>query len=120
MKKNTILCIVLVGSLLTNACTSVGPRRLPSDRIDYADAVASSWQRQMLLNVVKLRYGEMPMFLDVASVINQYTVEGSLAATVRSGATDDFGARGTYTDRPTVTYAPLTGEKFTRSLLPPL
>jgi hypothetical protein len=74
----------------------------------------------MLLNVVKLRYGEMPMFLDVASVINQYTLEGGLSALVAPGGDEEFLARGTFTDRPTVTYTPLTGEAFTTSLLTPL
>ncbi len=109
-----VICMAML------ACTSTGPRTLPRDRLDYSDAVASSWQRQMLLNVVKLRYGEMPMFLDVASVINQYTVEGGLSALVAPGGDEEFFARGTFTDRPTVTYTPLTGEAFTTSLLTPL
>lgn len=29
----------------------------------------------MLLNMVKVQYGDAPVFLDVASVINQYSVE---------------------------------------------
>ena len=32
----------------------------------------------MLLNLVKLRYGDAPVFLDMSSVINQYTVEASV------------------------------------------
>lgn len=111
------LAVILVS---TTACSSLGPKRLPKDRLDYADSLAISWQRQMLLNIVKLRYGEMPMFLDVSSVISQYAVEGSLSTLALPGGNNEFGARGTFTDRPTVTYQPLTGEAFTTSLLTPL
>ena len=110
----------IAAALASAGCSSLGPKRLPQDRLDYADSVSVSWQRQMLLNVVKLRYGEMPMFLDVASVINQYTLEGSLSTFVFPGGNDEFGARGTFADRPTVTYTPLTGEAFTTSLLTPV
>ena len=115
-----IVLAALVAGLAVSACSSLGPERLRQDRIDYADSLSVSWQRQMLLNVVKLRYGEMPMFLDVASVINQYTAEGSLSTFIFPGGDDEFGARGTYSDRPTITYKPLTGEAFTTSLLTPL
>ena len=115
--KTTVLLAVCATLL---ACTSTGPRTLPRDRLDYSDAVATSWQRQMLLNIVKLRYGEMPMFLDVASVINQYTLEGGLSGLLSPEGDNEYFARGTFTDRPTVTYTPLTGEAFTTSLLTPL
>ena len=42
------------------------------DRFDYITAISDSWKAQMLLNVVKLRYADAPVFLDVASVITQY------------------------------------------------
>lgn len=114
------LLTALAAGLAMTACSSIGPKRLPKDRLDYADSVSVSWQRQMLLNIVKLRYGEMPMFLDVASVINQYTLEGSVSSLVLPGGEDEFGGRGTFSDRPTVTYTPLTGEAFTTSLLTPV
>ena len=121
MSRRFLKPAILLGICATLlACTSTGPRTLPRDRLDYSDAVANSWQRQMLLNVVKLRYGEMPMFLDVASVINQYTLEGGLSAMLSPEGDNEYFARGTFTDRPTVTYTPLTGEAFTTSLMTPL
>ncbi len=112
--------MIFAAAVVMAACSSIGPERVPKDRLDYADSLSVSWQRQMLLNIVKLRYGEMPMFLDVTSVINQYTTEGSFSTFIFPGGNDEFGARGSFSDRPTVTYQPLTGEAFTTSLLTPL
>ena len=74
----------LLGSLLLLACalagcTSIGAQRIGRDKLEYGEASGTASQRQMLLNVVKLRYGEAPMFLEVASVINQYSLEGELS-----------------------------------------
>jgi hypothetical protein len=69
----------------------------------------------MLLNLVKLRYGDAPVFLDMSSVINHYTVEGSLGYSSSS-----FAGQGAYTDRPTITYLPVSGEKFARGLVTPI
>ena len=108
--------------LLMTACTSVGPSTLERDRLSYADAMSDSWDQQMLKNIIKLRYGESIFFLEVDSVINQYSVEanGALAATP-GGVEDNLASiRGRYSDRPTVTYSPLRGKEFIRQLLSPI
>jgi hypothetical protein len=84
----------------------------------------------MLLNLVKLRYGDAPVFLDVASVINQYGVEGALGfsgswaqnaqAPWPYTALYNLLGSGRYLERPTITYSPLSGEKFARSLMTPI
>jgi hypothetical protein len=108
------------------ACASIGPGTVPRDRSGYIAAVADSWKEQTLLNVVRMRYGDAPSFVDVSSVISSYTFEGQLSAGGQIPATSGtsgfatVGGMATYTDRPTITYTPLAGEKFARSLLRPI
>ena len=104
----------------------MGPGTIARDRFDYTTALSDSWKRQMLLNLVKLRYGDAPVFLEVASVINSYEVSGSGSAggnwqfhpAYQAGAS--IGATGFYADRPTITYNPITGEKFARTIMTPV
>jgi len=115
-------CIAL---LATAGCASVSPTHVTTDRMDYGQVVAESWKRQTLLNVVRLRYADAPMFLDVASIINSHTVGGSgnAQATLPSGTSPDVfgvGGSGVWSNTPTVTYQPLLGDRFTKSLLQPI
>jgi len=92
------------------------------DRIDYISAVADSWKYQTLLNIVRLRYGDAPVFVDVSTLINSYTFQSqlSLGAEFITDTTGSFynpSASTSYTDRPTITYTPLTGDKFAKALL---
>jgi hypothetical protein len=58
-------------------CASVGPGTVKRDRFDYTAAVAKSWKNQMLLKLVKLRYGDTPVFLVFGQTISGYTVKGT-------------------------------------------
>lgn len=77
MKKTVRMASILLvaAPLLFGGCAGIGPRTVTRDRFDYSTALSESWKSQMLLNIVKTRYGDAPIFLDVASVINQYSVE---------------------------------------------
>jgi len=111
--------------LLLSGCASIGPPTVSRDRFNYTAAISDSWKRQMLYDIVKIRYADAPVFMDVASVISQYQVMGqinlSAKVTPQSGTRNDtLGATGQYIDRPTITYTPLVGEKFARSLMSPV
>ena len=111
--------------VLLFSCAPIGPPTIARDRFDYTTAIADSWKRQMLLNIVKIRYGDAPIFLDVASIINQYSLETELRGTLGwseppSFQRQELGGTGRYYDRPTITYTPLTGEKFLQGFLNPI
>lgn len=111
--------------LLSAGCAGIGPGTVARDRFDYTAAISESWKHQMLLNMIKMRYGDAPVFLDVSSVISQYEIAGqiNLGATITSfpfSNTETLGGSGTYVDRPTITYSPIMGDKFARSLMSPI
>src|SRR5215510_5397511 len=126
--RNFLLAVFLL--LSVTGCASIGPGTVPRDRFDYITAISDSWKSQMLFNLVKLRYGDAPVFLDVASVINQYLVEGTVGysgswaqnAQLPWPYTALYNLLGTgrYAERPTITCSPLSGEKFARSLMTPI
>ena len=122
---------LLLATLGMAGCASIGPGTVTRDRVDYTAAVAESWKSQMLLNLVKLRYGDTPVFLDVGQIVSGYTMQGTFSALgsvfntsgVVPGVPNSsvtLGAQGQYTDRPTITYTPLAGERFARSLMTPV
>lgn len=128
-----VIRLPLLSALLVLGCSTIGPETVSRDRLAYTAAVAESWKTQMLLNIVKLRYGDTPVFLDVGQIVSGYTVESTLSAAANANiytwsaphpnfpdASAGLGAGGRFQDRPTVTYSPLAGERFARSMMTPL
>jgi hypothetical protein len=130
---NKLMLVALsLGLFALSGCASIGPVNISRDRFDYTAAVADSWKSQMLLNLVKIRYGDAPVFLDIGQVVAGYSFQRTLAATasaklfeggphpnVEAGSLG-LAAGGAYNDSPTVTYSPLAGERFARSLMMPI
>lgn len=121
-------CLLLVGSIIVvfSGCASFGPQSMDRDRFDYINAIASSWKQQTLLNIIKMRYADTPIFLEVGQIISGYQLEGtiamggSLSSASAYGDIFSLGTTGRYTDRPTITYTPMTGSHFMHVLLTPI
>jgi hypothetical protein len=123
----TRLGLCLASAALVAGCAHLGPPSIPVDRFNYSESIADSWKQQTLLNIVKLRYMDLPVFVDVASIVAGYSLQTGVTvngvASSPKAVQGDYGALGgqaIYTDRPTITYVPLTGEKFLRGLITPI
>ena len=121
------LLLLALTLLATTGCQHLGPGTVAVDRFDYSTAIADSWKQQTLLNIVKIRYMDLPVFVDVASIVSGYSlqtgisVNGTLSSqTAVQGDFASLGGQAIYTDRPTITYVPMTGDKFLRGLITPI
>jgi hypothetical protein len=107
-------------------CNSIGPQSIVRDRVDYSDSIAESWKRQTLTNILRMRYMDTPIFLDVSSVVASYGVGASVGANTNLNASGaaltgtSVNGSANWSSSPTITYTPLTGSKFLRALLDPV
>lgn len=111
---------------LSACATRVGPTTIPAARFDYNQTITRSLNEQLLLNLVRVRYRDTPLFIDVGSVIAQYQWAGNVNAspTVSIDGSDKnqygFGVGGNYSESPTITYEPVRGAAAARRLLSPI
>jgi len=112
-----------VAILGCGGCASLGPRALRQERTDFNFAIQETQDTQLLLNLVRLRYRDTPVFLELSSITSQFTFEvgGEAGAELQKDADPwKLGVSAKLSSQPTVTYAPLQGEKFAQQLLSPL
>ena len=65
-----ILKIVLFSCVfLLSSCSSIGPSQLQNDRLNYNYSLKDSSNRQLLLNIIRLRYTDNVFFLSVSSIV---------------------------------------------------
>jgi hypothetical protein len=127
-----LIWLCALGVSCTLGCQHLGPTTIVKDRVSYADAVATSWKEQVLLNIVKLRYFDTPFFTDVAQIVSGYSLAGQAtptpgfnysffpSATFADRLMGSLPLQAAYIDRPTVSYAPQTRPDFIRNLTLPL
>jgi hypothetical protein len=119
--------LALCGLIVLTGCPSRGPGQLKSDRMKYTTAVAASWEEQVLLNIVKIQYAETPTFIEVSSIVGAYETTGGFQFSGQYTPDPLFhedkigpGIDGRLSERPTITYSPVSGEKFARQLMVPV
>ena len=113
--------------LLLASCHSFGPDALKGSHPLYNDAINSSMNEQFIHNLVRIHYYDPSFFLDVTNVAATMKLDftGGLDQSA-FGLTDSasdiikFSAGGEYYTQPTISFAPLQGDAFVRSLLSPI
>jgi len=76
-------------------CSSIGPARLATDQLDYAQTLSDAGKQQTMFNLVRMRYADTPMFASVQQMVAGYTLQGTVQGgfqTFPSDAASSFGA----------------------------
>ena len=119
---------LLLGLAAAGCQATLGPGAIRRAVPSYNETIERTQNQQLLLNLVRLRYRDTPLFLEVASVTAQQTLAHSygIGTDLSLGGTDPISATVkpslglTYSETPTIVFTPLSGEAFFRRLLQPL
>ena len=113
-----------VTSLALLAGCQMGPSTLPVSSAHYSDAIRVAQSEQMLVNLVRLRYRDHPVYLSVSSISTQFEFGASASANAgfeeSAASTLGLGAGIDYAERPTITFGILGGDEFERDMLEPV
>jgi len=113
--------LLVISSSIFLGCTKYGPVFLQSERSQYNQAIQKTNDEQLLLNLVRLKYHDTPLFMEVRSIASQFTLQNDIGISTQLQA----GAKGIFTpdastfveESPTISYSPLHGENFVQGVL---
>ena len=113
--------LLVISSSIFLGCTKYGPVFLQSERSQYNQAIQKTNDEQLLLNLVRLKYRDTPLFMEVHNIASQFTLQNDIGISTQLQA----GAKGIFTpdastfveESPTISYSPLHGENFVQGVL---
>lgn len=119
-----LICLLLE---LLSGCAVIGPRSISRGRADYNEAINITEDRQMLLSIVKSRYGETFSLLTVSGVAANVNFKANAGVQAGFGPDENytgnlvpFSGGLAYEENPTITYVPVHGERYLRQLMSPV
>jgi hypothetical protein len=115
--------LALLACLSAGGC--LGPTAVSRTRTRYNEVYRATNDEQLLLNIVRLRYADSPIFIDLSAITSQF--EASARANYAyglDGAGPGLSNLGFgelfFRDTPTLSYHPRSGRDVAKALLSPL
>ena len=102
-----------------------GPKAVRYTRLRYNEVIRDTNDEQLLINIVRLRYADSPVFIDLPNITSQFEVAGggnylggygNQTLARRASASAALSLR----DTPTLSYHPREGREIAKALLTPL
>jgi hypothetical protein len=119
--------IAWASAFLLAGCAVVGPPSIRNGRSVYNDAINDTNNQQLLMAIIRGRYSENASLLAVNSITANFSVATSAGIQFGFGNESNyagnlvpFSASAVYEENPTVSYAPVEGQKYLRQLTSPV
>jgi hypothetical protein len=115
--------VLLASSAGVSGC--LGPKAVRYTRIKYNEVVRDTNDEQLLLNIVRLRYADSVVFIDLPNITSQFEIAGrgnylgGYGNQYRGQTNLGFGELS-MRDTPTLSYHPREGREIAKALLNPL
>ena len=116
---------VIVLAVCAGMSGCLGPKAVRYTRLRYNEVVRDTNDEQLLINIVRLRYADSPVFIDLPNITSQFEVAGGgnylggYGNQTNAPASLGFGNMS-LRDTPTLSYHPREGREIAKALLTPL
>ncbi|MFM8892978.1 MAG: hypothetical protein ACKOTB_15425, partial [Planctomycetia bacterium] len=113
-----LMAAVLLG--VVSGC--LGPAAIRGTRLHYNQAYERTADQELLLNLVRMRYADSPVFIDLPAITSQFEASSNGVGGA-SNITRELGyLSGNFLmrDAPTLSYAPRSGREYAKTLITPL
>lgn len=113
-----LLAAVLLG--MVPGC--LGPAAIRGTRLHYNQAYERTADQELLLNIVRMRYADGVVFMDLPAITSQFEASSNGVGGSSSVAGEIGYLSGNFfmRDAPTLSYAPRSGREYAKTLITPL
>ena len=116
-------------AVILAACAGIsgclGPKAVRYTRLRYNEVVRDTNDEQLLINIVRLRYADSPVFIDLPNITSQFEIAGR--GNYLGGYGNQTPGRSSLgfgdlslRDTPTLSYHPREGREIAKALLTPV
>ncbi len=117
--------VLLLLAALASTSGCVGPTAIRHTRLRYNEVVRYTTSEQLLINIVRLRYADSPIFIDLPNITSQFQMTGGGNylggyGNQAPGPTSLGAGLLSLSDTPTLSYHPREGTEIAKALLTPL
>src|SRR6516225_7252278 len=72
----SLLRVVVLVAAWASAGGCIGPKAVRYTRLRYNEVVRDTNDEQLLINIVRLRYADSPVFIDLPNITSQFELGG--------------------------------------------
>lgn len=126
MRRVSQAAVIALSVLGLTGCGTLGPGYIEASRTPFIEVLAQTDEQELLLNIVRLRHAEAPVFVQVEGITVAPSAQLRVTSAVpfididEATVTNAFTPTLTIADNPTIVYNPLLGTAFAQKLLVPL
>ncbi len=117
---------IFSGLIVTlTSCSHLPQHSISATHTDYQIHLRQAERHQLFYNIIALHYNEAPYFMTATSLVSQLSTETNFSAEVAirppiDDAKGGLGAAVTIKETPTISYSPLVGKNYVKTLLTPI
>ncbi|MDG2423953.1 MAG: hypothetical protein P8M22_08245 [Phycisphaerales bacterium] len=113
--------LLLVFCMVGAGCGSiVASSDIRQSRIRLNDAIQYTTEKQILLALVQTRFVHGPSYLNISGINSQLKWDAGISGSWMSEGASGVTPSVSYSEQPTITYVPLTGNQYVTQIMAPI